>query len=149
MLFAGHEREMLSWFYRYYCANPRVVDQEYVDEIARTFAAPGGVHGAMGVYRALFETQAQTDPFIDKRMRVPMLALGGDESFGDRTGEMLTTVAENVRAAFYRTAAISYPKRSPANSSSIWRSSGARQPGSITCCDINRKASPRYRSIFR
>ncbi|MDR6842129.1 alpha/beta fold hydrolase [Pseudoxanthomonas sacheonensis] len=97
MLFAGHEREMLSWFYRYYCANPRVVDQEYVAETARTFAAPGGARGAMGVYRALFETQMQTEPFIGKRIRVPLLALGGDESFGDRTREMLATVAENVQ----------------------------------------------------
>lgn len=113
MLFAGHEREMLSWFYRYYCANPRMVDQEYVDEIASTFAAPGGVHGAMGVYRALFETQAQTDAFIDKRIRVPLLALGGDESFGDRTREMLTTVAENVQGSVLSNCGHFIPEEKP------------------------------------
>jgi len=97
MLFAGHEREVLAWFYENYCANPDAIGQQAFDETMRTFAAPGGVSGVLGVYRAIFETQAQTEPFIRDKVRVPVLALGGDASFGDKTRELLTTVVENVQ----------------------------------------------------
>jgi pimeloyl-ACP methyl ester carboxylesterase len=96
-LFSGHEREVLSWFYDNYCANPGAVSQAAFDETMRTFAAPGGVSGVLGVYRAIFETQAQTERFTRDKVQVPVLALGGDASFGDKTRELLTTVAENVQ----------------------------------------------------
>ncbi len=63
----------------------------------RSFGASGGVSGAFGVYRAIFETQAQTEPFTRKKVRVPVLGLGGEKSMGDRTRQMLTTVAANVQ----------------------------------------------------
>lgn len=63
----------------------------------RTFAAPGGVSGVMGGDRAIFETAAQTERFTRDKVRVPVLALGGEQCFVDRTRQLLTTVAENVQ----------------------------------------------------
>ncbi len=95
-LLAGHEREFLEWSYRHYCITPGAIEAATVDETMRTFAAPGGVNGAFGVYRAIFETQAQTEPFTREKIRVPVLGLGGEKSMGDRTRQMLTNVANNV-----------------------------------------------------
>ena len=97
ILFAGHERELISWFHRYYCANPRILDPALTARMVDSFSAPGGAIGVLGIHRALFETSAQTEPFMHRRIKVPALAIGGDESFGRLTYEMLATVAEDVR----------------------------------------------------
>ncbi len=80
----------------------------------RTFAAPGGVSGVLGVYRAIFETQLQTEPFMRDKVRVPVLALGGDASFGDKTRELLTTVAGNVRGGVVAHCGHFIPEEQPA-----------------------------------
>ena len=96
-LLAGYEREFLQWSYRHYCVTPGAIEASAVDETMRSFSAGGGVSGAFGVYRAIFETQAQTEPFTRDKIRLPVLGLGGEKSMGDRTRQMLTTVAENVQ----------------------------------------------------
>ena len=96
-LLASHEREFLEWSYRHYCVMPGAIEAAAIDQTMRSFGAPGGVSGAFGVYRAIFETQAQTEPFTSHKVRLPVLGLGGEKSMGDRTRQMLTTVAANVQ----------------------------------------------------
>jgi len=129
MLFAGHERELLDWFYRYYCANPNAIGEDDIKETMRTFAAPGGISGVMGVYRAIFETQAQTDPFTQNKVRVPVLALGGDASFGDRTRQMLTTVAENVTGGVISNCGHFIPEEKPEELVSLLSKFWGENPG--------------------
>jgi hypothetical protein len=101
-LFTGREREVLAWFYKFYCANPDAIDADAVNETLRTFAAPGGVAGVFGVYRAIFQTRDQTKRFTRDKVRVPVLAPGGDKSFGDRTRELLTRGHLVIRRAANR-----------------------------------------------
>ncbi|MBD3887678.1 alpha/beta hydrolase [Phormidium tenue FACHB-886] len=95
-LIAGHEREFLTYFYNTYCYDPNSVS-DAVDEYLRTFAAPNGIRGALGVYRAIFESIQQTTPLTHNKITTPVLALGGERSMGDRAKMMLQQVAENVR----------------------------------------------------
>jgi pimeloyl-ACP methyl ester carboxylesterase len=113
MLFTGREREILAWFYRYYCANPEAIEQSAIEETLRTFAAPGGVSGVMGVYRAIFETAAQTERFTRDKVRTPILGLGGEQCFGDRTRQLLTTVAENVQGGIVPNCGHFIPEEKP------------------------------------
>jgi pimeloyl-ACP methyl ester carboxylesterase len=96
-LITGREREFLTWFYRHYCADPDAIEPEAVAEYLRTFAAPGGVRSALGVYRAVFESIRQTEPLTGARLSVPVLALGGDRVIGPHVQEMMQQVASNVR----------------------------------------------------
>lgn len=112
-LFAGHEREVLGWFYENYCANREAIDAAAVDETMRSFAAPGGVSGVLGVYRAIFETQAQTERFLRDKVQVPVLALGGDKSFGDKTRALLTSVAEHVQGGVVTNCGHFIPEEQP------------------------------------
>lgn len=112
-LFSGHEREVLAWFYENFCANPSAIGPEAFDETMRTFAAPGGVSGVLGVYRAIFETQSQTERFMRDKVRVPVLGLGGDASFGDKTRALLTTVAENVQGGVVANCGHFIPEEKP------------------------------------
>lgn len=51
----------------------------------------------MGVYRAAFATIEQTAPLIgDNKVKVPVVALGGEKGLGGKVGEMVSMVAETV-----------------------------------------------------
>jgi pimeloyl-ACP methyl ester carboxylesterase len=96
-LIAGHEREFLTYFYNTYCYDPNSISPDAVNEYLRTFAAPGGVSGAIGVYRAIFESIEQTEPFAQNKIETPVLALGGETVSGARVKSMMQSVATNVR----------------------------------------------------
>jgi pimeloyl-ACP methyl ester carboxylesterase len=97
-LVVGQERAFLTWFYERYTASPETIDAKTVDEYLRTFSGREGVLGAMGVYRAAFTTIAQTEPLTRRKIRTPVVALGGAKSLGAVMGAMVEKVAEHVAA---------------------------------------------------
>jgi pimeloyl-ACP methyl ester carboxylesterase len=92
----GHEREFLPYFYDTYCYDLNSIS-DAIAEYLRTFAAPGGIRGALGVYRDIFKSIQQTEPLALNKISTPVLALGGEKSMGDRVKTMIQKVAENVR----------------------------------------------------
>lgn len=92
----GHERAFLSWSHEHYAVVRDAIEPAAVDETLRSFAAPGGMPGAFGVYRAVPRTAEQTAPLARSKVRVPVLALGGEGSMGDRLRAMMERVAERV-----------------------------------------------------
>ena len=97
-LVVGHERAFLTWFYDHFTVEQDAIEPATVDEYLRTFAGREGVLGAMGVYRAAFTSIAQTEPLQTNKVRVPVVALGGEKSMGAKVGAMVGLVAEQVRA---------------------------------------------------
>jgi pimeloyl-ACP methyl ester carboxylesterase len=95
-LIVGNERAYLTWFYETASAHPGAVEPAAIDEYLRTFSGTEGVLGALGVYRAAFTTIDQTTPLKRNRVRVPVIALGGERAQGARIAEMVALVAENV-----------------------------------------------------
>jgi len=96
-LISGHEHEFLTYFYNTYCYDSSAITSDAIAEYLRTFAAPGGVSGAIGVYRAIFESIKQTEPLVQNKITAPVLGLGGDKVTGDRVKSMLQSVATNVQ----------------------------------------------------
>lgn len=81
-LIVGKEREFLNWFYERATAKPKAIEPDVVNEYLRTFAGTEGVLGALGVYRAAFRTIEQTAPLTKKKVRVPVVAWGGEKALG-------------------------------------------------------------------
>ena len=54
--------------------------------------------GALGVYRAAFETISQTARLTDNKVKVPVVALGGEKSLGALVGKFVSMVASNVQS---------------------------------------------------
>lgn len=50
----------------------------------------------MGVHRAAFTTIDQTEPLKEEKVRVPVVALGGEKALGDNVRRTVEMVAENV-----------------------------------------------------
>lgn len=97
-LMVGNERAFLTWFYEGATARPEVFDDATVKEYLRTFRGREGVLGAMGVYRAAFTSIAQTEPLMQARVTVPVVAIGGAKGLGDKVGEAVRHVAVDVTA---------------------------------------------------
>jgi pimeloyl-ACP methyl ester carboxylesterase len=97
ILIVGREREFLNWFYQGPSgATPEAISPESVNEYLRTFSGTEGVLGAEGVYRAAFTTIAQTAPLQDRKVEVPVVAMGGERGLGASVGRFLSMVASEV-----------------------------------------------------
>jgi pimeloyl-ACP methyl ester carboxylesterase len=96
-LVVGNERAFLTWFYEGATVRSEAIDASTVDEYLRTFSGKEGVLGAMGVYRAAFESIAQTEPLMTKKIDVPVVAMGGGvKGLGAKVGDMVRLVAKHV-----------------------------------------------------
>lgn len=97
-LIAGKEREFLQWFHENYYFDQTKIEPAAVDETRRTFRGEVGVAGAYGVYRQIFDTMQQTEKYEGflSKISVPVLGLGGEKSIGEKTMQMLQSVASNV-----------------------------------------------------
>jgi len=94
----GHERAFLTWNYDHYAADSAAIEPAAIDEYMRSFGAPGGVPGAFGVYRAVPRSVEQTTLLARDKLRLPVLAIGGEASMGAAMGELARRVAEQVEA---------------------------------------------------
>jgi len=98
-LIVGNERAFLTWFYEGdHVVNHAAITPEAVNEYLRTFAGEEGVLGSMGIYRAAFASIDQTEALMSAKVSVPVVALGGEKGLGDKVGDMVAMVAENVEA---------------------------------------------------
>ena len=99
-LVVGREREFLTWFYDRYMAHREAITDEDLDETLRTFSGREGILGSMGVYRAAFTSIAQTEPLAGlltgHKVKVPVIALGGEKGLGDKVLMMANLVAKDV-----------------------------------------------------
>ncbi len=79
LLLAGRERELLgTWAFPTMTAVPGAVTGHDVDELARTYARPGGWRGAAGLYRSvLTEGEELRELAAAHPLTVPALAVGG------------------------------------------------------------------------
>ena len=95
-LIVGNERAFLTWFYERDAAHPDVFSDAVVDEYLRTFSGRTGVLGALGTYRAAFDSIDQTTPLRKRKVSVPVVALGGAEGLGGQVAKGLALVASDI-----------------------------------------------------
>jgi pimeloyl-ACP methyl ester carboxylesterase len=96
MLVNGHEREYLTWFYRHTC-NPTAITKEDIDEYVNHYSAPGGMRAGFEYYRALFDDIKQNKEYSRVKLPMPVLALGGECSFGTAALDSMRLLATDVR----------------------------------------------------
>ena len=97
LLIAGRERDYLSEFIRTYQHNGDAFKKEDLDEYAHHLASPGGLRGALGVYRAIAAEAQKLVQLTNTRLTVPVWAVGGDHSMGMGPLEQFRSLAETVK----------------------------------------------------
>jgi len=100
-LVAGRERILLDRFYNELSANPAGIDEPTREHYAALYARPLAIHNAFGGQFAAFAQDAvdNTKLLAEKgKLAMPVLAIGGDHSYGAQLATEIGFAATNVRS---------------------------------------------------
>src|ERR1700720_3510208 len=100
-LVAGRERILLDRFYNELSANPSRIDEQTRDHYAALYARPYAIHNAFsGQFAAFAQDAVDNQQLVAKgKLKMPVLAIGGDYSYGAKIAIEIRFAAADVRAA--------------------------------------------------
>jgi len=101
-LVAGRERILLDRFYNEMSAKPGAIDEDTRRHYAELYARPGAIHNAFGGQFAAFARDAEENRALFAKvgkLRMPVLAIGGDHSYGASMKSEVEFVASDVQGA--------------------------------------------------
>jgi pimeloyl-ACP methyl ester carboxylesterase len=97
-LVAGRERIYLDRFYNELSADPKKIDEATRQHYAALYARPRAMHDAFEQFGAFNQDAIDNKALLAKggKLAMPVLAVGGEKSFGTAEAETLRFVATNV-----------------------------------------------------
>jgi pimeloyl-ACP methyl ester carboxylesterase len=95
-LVKGRERIYLDRFYNELSADPKSIDEATRQHYARLYARPGNMHYAFEQFAAFGRDAKDNKIFAEKKLAMPILALGAEKSFGDQQVAIMREVGANV-----------------------------------------------------
>lgn len=96
-LVSGRERGFLERFFRILAHNQEAFTDADLDEYARTQRDPDKLRASFEYFRAFPKDVAQNGEYARKKLRMPVLALGGEYSPGNVIVEQAERYATDVR----------------------------------------------------
>jgi pimeloyl-ACP methyl ester carboxylesterase len=98
-LVAGRERILLDRFYNELSADPARIDEATREHYAALYARAGAIHNAFGGQFAAFAQDAiDNQALLAKgKLTIPVLAIGGDHSYGTHLAAEVGFAATDVR----------------------------------------------------
>jgi pimeloyl-ACP methyl ester carboxylesterase len=94
-LVAGREDVFYRWEFD---AAAKSLPDEVIDYYVGILSNPDSLRGSFGWYRALDTTIAQNEERKSRRLTMPVLAIGGEASFGENVGTAVQAVADDVQS---------------------------------------------------
>jgi pimeloyl-ACP methyl ester carboxylesterase len=113
VLTQGREKEYLGYFYRTYAYDPATFNDADIEEYARAYAKPGGMRGGFAHYRAIAETARQNKELAKRKLPMPVLAIGGEHSYGTAMERSARLFASDVRGVVVSRAGHFIPDERP------------------------------------
>ena len=100
-LVAGRERILLDRFYNELSAMPASIDEQIRDHYAALYARPSAIHDAFsGQFAAFAQDAIDNQKLVAQgKLTLPVLAIGGDHSYGAYLATEIGFAASNVRSA--------------------------------------------------
>lgn len=101
-LVAGRERILLDRFYNELSANPAAIDEQTRNHYAELYAKPHAIHNALSGQFGAFAQDAEDNKKLLAEigpLKMPILAIGGDHSYGAGLAAELSGTAVNVKSA--------------------------------------------------
>jgi pimeloyl-ACP methyl ester carboxylesterase len=99
-LVKGRERIYLDRFWNEFSADPKKFDEASRKHYAKLYAAAGAMHAGFEQFKAFDQDAADNKTFVAKGMlTMPVLAVGGEKSFGPMMGTVMRAAATNVQTA--------------------------------------------------
>jgi pimeloyl-ACP methyl ester carboxylesterase len=98
-LVAGRERLYLDRFYNELSADPKHVGEETRAHYAALYSRPHAIHDAFSQFAAFRQDAVDNQKFLAAgKLKMPVLAIGGEKSFGIGFANEIRFAADNVRA---------------------------------------------------
>ena len=91
-------REDIFFGYEFAIQGGKLSD-DVIDYYVRILSNPESLHGCFGFYRAFDATVAQNVERVSSRLTMPVLAIRGEESYGEGVAEAMKIVADDVQSA--------------------------------------------------
>jgi len=99
-LVAGRERIYLDRFWNEFSASPARFSEEAREHYAALYALPGAMHAGFSQFAAFDQDAIDNRKFLENgKLRMPILAVGGEKSFGPMMGTIMRFAGTDVREA--------------------------------------------------
>jgi len=99
-LVAGRERIYLDRFWNEFSADPSNFSEAVREHYAKLYAQPGAMHAGFEQFKAFDQDAADNKAFLAKgKLAMPVLAVGGEKSFGPMMARVMRAAATNVTEA--------------------------------------------------
>ena len=97
-LVAGRERIYLDRFWNEFSADPKHFDEASRAHYARLYALPGAMHSGFEQFHAFDQDAVDNRAWLASKgkLTMPVLALGGEKSFGTQMAEVMRAGASDV-----------------------------------------------------
>ena len=97
-LVAGRERIYLDRFWNEFSATPARFSEAARTHYSRLYAMPGAMHSGFMQFAAFDQDAIDNQQFLAKgKLPMPVLAIGGEKSFGATMAKVMRFAANNVR----------------------------------------------------
>lgn len=95
-LVAGRERIYLDRFWNEFAGDPAKIDEATRAHYAALYARPGAMRAAFAQFRAIRQDAEDNLRTLQPRLQMPVLAIGGEKSFGANEALVMRNAAEHV-----------------------------------------------------
>lgn len=95
-LVAGRERIYLDRFWNEFAGTPSKIDEATRQHYAELYAKPGAMHDAFLQFRAIRNDAEDNKVAMANKLTMPVLAVGGEKSFGSNEAMVMRNAATNV-----------------------------------------------------
>ena len=97
-LVAGRERIYLDRFWNEFSADPKKFSEASREHYAKLYARPGAMHAGFEQFKAFDQDALDNQAFLAKgKLTMPVLAIGGEKSFGPTMAVVMRAAAINVQ----------------------------------------------------
>jgi pimeloyl-ACP methyl ester carboxylesterase len=97
-LVAGRERIYLDRFWNEFSADPKKFDEASREHYSRLYARPGAMHAGFAQFAAFDQDAIDNQKLLAKgKLGMPVLAIGGEKSFGPTMAVAMRAAATDVR----------------------------------------------------
>ena len=98
-LVAGRERIYLDRFYNELSADPKHIDEQTRAHYSALYSRPNAIHNAFAQFAAFRQDAVDNQKFLaEGKLTMPVLAIGGEKSFGQGFANEIGYAATDVRA---------------------------------------------------
>lgn len=99
-LVAGRERIYLDRLWNEFSATPRRFSEAAREHYAKIYALPGAMHSGFAQFAAFDQDAIDNKAFLaNGKLKMPVLAVGGEKSFGSMMATVMRFAADDVQEA--------------------------------------------------